>query len=107
MSTARPKKPKLDLREKLLLWGVFALFAHYLVIKYYDYPPLYCLLKPIGVQLFDAFSAMAITAAFLYILFAAVTLSLRRFMIGAMVYVIIAGLPTFADAILRVGASCN
>ena len=107
MNTGNFKKPALTWKEKLLGLAIGVVVLHFLSVKLFGYPFLYCWFSGIAFQLYDVLAALLNVVLFGYMVFQVFRLSLVGFFAAALLFAVNLSIPKYASIIFQAGGLCG
>lgn len=81
--------------------------ANYLTAKWLGYPFLYCWGHGAAMAVYEPFAQLASLIAIANLFVHLVRFNVMGALIGALIMVVVMGLPTYADTFFRLGGSCG
>jgi hypothetical protein len=103
------KKSPLNLGSREVLLGLIPLawYANYMSARYYHWPFLYCWGRKPALALYEPVAELANVAALGYFFVQLVRFNVMGALTGALMVVILMGIPTYAETFFRLGGSCG
>lgn len=101
------KKPSIPFKAKAVGFLLTVLFAHFLSVKLFAYPFLYCWFAGLVFPIWDAVSSILCVGLFLYIVYSVFRLSRTGFFTSVFLFAVNLSVPTYATIIFHTGGSCT